>query len=133
LAIGVALARAEVPVEHSFSAGTYVCNHLLYGLLHRAAVTGSAVRIGFLHLPLLPLQVPARKPTPSLPLAAMVAGVRRALEVCAASVGVGQEADLASGREQLPVRTGPIQEVRDARVLLASQPGGSASGAGGER
>jgi pyroglutamyl-peptidase len=38
-----------VPVEVSYSAGTYVCNDLLYSVLY--AYRGSAVKCGFIHVP----------------------------------------------------------------------------------
>lgn len=47
----------------SFSAGTYVCNDLLYLLLLHYA--GTRVRVGFVHVPLLPEQAKER---PSMPL-----------------------------------------------------------------
>lgn len=47
----------------SFSAGAYVCNDLLYLLLRHYA--GTPVRIGFVHVPLLPEQANGR---PSMPL-----------------------------------------------------------------
>jgi pyroglutamyl-peptidase len=71
-----------IPAEVSGSAGTYVCNHLFYGLLHRAAVGGAAHQTGFLHLPLLPAQVHPKKPLPAWPLEALVEGVRRAIRAC---------------------------------------------------
>jgi pyroglutamyl-peptidase len=79
------LRRAGVPAEHSFHAGTYVCNHLFYGLLHHAAVAGRAHQTGFLHLPLLPQQVPAGAKLPSRPLDLLVEGVRWAMLACAAA------------------------------------------------
>jgi pyroglutamyl-peptidase len=79
------LLRARVPVERSWHAGTYVCNHLFYGLLHRAAESGRGHQTGFFHLPLLPEQVPAGQRWPACALERMVEGVRRAIEVCAAA------------------------------------------------
>lgn len=46
-----AVARAGVPVEVSQSAGTYVCNHLFYGLMSALAAGDGAVRGGFVHVP----------------------------------------------------------------------------------
>lgn len=50
--------RAEnIPAALSYSAGAYVCNDLLYSLLHRYA--GTPIRVAFLHVPLerdLPLK-----------------------------------------------------------------------------
>jgi pyroglutamyl-peptidase len=76
------LRGSDVPAEVSGSAGTFVCNHLFYGLLHRAAVAGSAHQTGFLHLPLLPKQVDPKKPQPAWPLDRLVEGVRRAIRAC---------------------------------------------------
>ncbi|WP_221030954.1 pyroglutamyl-peptidase I [Actomonas aquatica] len=45
-----ALAAADVPVKLSETAGTYVCNHLFYGLMHRLAQR-PGVRGGFVHVP----------------------------------------------------------------------------------
>lgn len=42
---------AGVPVELSNSAGTFVCNHVLYGLLHHAATRRPGLRGGFVHVP----------------------------------------------------------------------------------
>lgn len=91
-AVVAALHAAGLPASVSQSAGTYVCNHVFYGLMHALAArpTGvgvgagrvQAVRGGFMHLPLLPEQA-ARHPDlpklPSLPLATLVDGVRLAL------------------------------------------------------
>lgn len=43
-----------IPCGLSYSAGVYVCNDLLYGLLHHYA--GTRVRVGFIHVPCLPEQ-----------------------------------------------------------------------------
>lgn len=63
----------------SCSAGTYVCNHVMYGLLHYAATHAPQLRGGFLHLPCLPQQS-AVSGAPSLPLEDMARGVVAALE-----------------------------------------------------
>lgn len=55
-----ALRQQGLLVQLSGSAGTFVCNHLLYGLLHRAVLSGRPQPTGFIHLPLLPEQ--ARRP-----------------------------------------------------------------------
>jgi pyroglutamyl-peptidase len=74
-AMAQALRAAGLPAEVSHSAGTFVCNHLFYGLMHRLAQPAWAgVRGGFMHLPWLPPQG-----EPSLALADQVAGIRIAL------------------------------------------------------
>jgi pyroglutamyl-peptidase len=76
------LRGADLPAEVSGSAGSFICNHLFYGLLHRAAIAGSSHQTGFLHLPLLPQQVDPRKPQPSWPLDRLAEGVRQAVRAC---------------------------------------------------
>jgi pyroglutamyl-peptidase len=80
--LAAALARGSIPVERSLSAGTYVCNHLYYGLLHEAALARAAHQTVFLHLPLLAVQVPARARTPARDLEELVEGVRRVVGAC---------------------------------------------------
>ena len=56
-----AIQEAGLPASVSNTAGTFVCNDVLYSLLHHYA--GSNVRCGFIHVPWLPEQG-----EPSLPL-----------------------------------------------------------------
>ena len=78
-AIAAALREAGVPAVVSQTAGTFVCNHVFYGLQQRLAGTG--VRSGFIHVPLLPEQSARHPGQPVLALEAQVRGVRLALEV----------------------------------------------------
>ena len=72
-----ALQREGVRCELSSSAGHFVCNHVFYALMH-ALRRRNAIG-GFIHLPYLPQQ--ATQPLlPSMPLNAMVRGVRIALQ-----------------------------------------------------
>jgi pyroglutamyl-peptidase len=75
-AIVGAIRQAGIPADVSQSAGTFVCNHVFYGLLH--ALEGTDVRCGFVHVPFLPEQA-ARHPVrpPSCPLDAQI----RAIEI----------------------------------------------------
>lgn len=77
-AIVAALREAGLPASVSQSAGTYVCNHVFFGLMH-ALRRRRGVRAGFMHLPLLPEQAAAHPGQPSLPLAAQVQGLSVAL------------------------------------------------------
>jgi pyroglutamyl-peptidase len=78
-AMAAALQQAGFPAAVSHSAGTFVCNHVFYGLQH--ALAGSGVRSGFMHLPLLPEQAARLGGGPSLPLQTQMAGVALALHV----------------------------------------------------
>ena len=76
-----ALQAAGLPAQLSMSAGTFVCNHVFYGLMHLAATRGRPFRGGFLHVPCLPQQ--AQGGRPSLPLADIVRGIEIVLEAAA--------------------------------------------------
>ncbi|MDR6985564.1 pyroglutamyl-peptidase [Paenarthrobacter nitroguajacolicus] len=65
---------AGIRGEVSQSAGTYVCNHVFYALMHRLA-SKPGVRGGFVHVPYLPEQVSPDGIIPSMPLEAMAEAV----------------------------------------------------------
>lgn len=75
------LRAAGLPAAVSNSAGTFVCNHLFYALMHRLATQPAlaGTRGGFVHLPWLPAQVAHLPGTPSMALSTQVEGVRRLL------------------------------------------------------
>ena len=70
-----AIRNAQIPATVSNSAGAFVCNDVLYTLLHH--YHGSATRVGFIHVPYLPEQG-----TPSLPLEQTIAALIAAIEAC---------------------------------------------------
>ena len=59
-----AIAQAGLPGSVSYTAGTFVCNDLLYTLLHHYHDT--AVRVGFIHVPFLPGQAGQGQPSMAL-------------------------------------------------------------------
>lgn len=72
-AMYAAIQRAGIAVEVSQTAGTFVCNHVFYGLMHHLATARGFARArgGFIHVPPLPEQA-----AHGLPLAQMVEGLR---------------------------------------------------------
>lgn len=50
-AVLAALRAAGLPAEISYSAGTFVCNHVFYHLMRLAETSAHRWRAGFLHLP----------------------------------------------------------------------------------
>jgi pyroglutamyl-peptidase len=78
-----ALRAAGLPAELSNSAGTFVCNQLFYGLLHRAERRAPGCDAGFLHVPLLPQQAARHVRMPSLALEHVVQGIEIILAVTA--------------------------------------------------
>ena len=82
-----ALRDAGLPATLSNSAGTFVCNHLFYGLMHLAATRHKGLRGGFLHVPYLPSQAADHANSiwgaPSMALADIVRGIEIVLTVAA--------------------------------------------------
>lgn len=73
--------RAEgIPASVSNSAGTFVCNHLMYGVLYTLSKRYPNVRGGFMHVPFIPSQVVGRASTPSMALADIVRGIEAAVQ-----------------------------------------------------
>ena len=78
---------ARFAVQHSRSAGRYVCNHLYYHLLHRRQTLDPSPGALFVHLPLLPDQVGAGRWMPSMELWDQVACVQTVIRTCIRCVG----------------------------------------------
>lgn len=74
-----ALRAAELPAELSTSAGTFVCNHVFYGLMHLAAARHGRLRAGFLHVPRLRERGPGHES--SMTLEDIARGIQIVLEV----------------------------------------------------
>jgi len=79
-AMVAAIREAGIPASLSNSAGVYVCNHLMYGVLHAAATRFPGTRAGFIHVPYIPEQA-ARKGgnLPSMSLETIARGLEAAL------------------------------------------------------
>ena len=90
-----AMQEAGVPAEVSYTAGTYVCNDVMYSLLHTLATRHPGVRGGFLHVPYATEQathLPAS--TPSMSVDDMARGIAVALE---AALTHEKDVDVATG------------------------------------
>ena len=79
-AIAAALAGKGLPAEVSFTAGSFVCNQVFYGLMHSLR-RRPTVRAGFIHLPPLPEQSTRHPGSRALPLALQVLALRCMVEV----------------------------------------------------
>ena len=78
-AMVAAMTKAGVPAEVSNSAGAFVCNHLIYGVLHHITSKNIAARAGFIHVPYLESQVFDKADTAAMSLATMNAGAKAAI------------------------------------------------------
>ena len=74
----------KIPASISNTAGTFICNHVCYGVAHLAAArtaAGKPMKSGFIHIPFLPEQVIGKPAlTPSMSLETIVSGITHALE-----------------------------------------------------
>jgi len=66
---------SKIPASISNTAGTFVCNHLMYAALHYAALNQSNLKAGFVHIPYLPMQVVDKPNMPSMSCADIVKGL----------------------------------------------------------
>jgi pyroglutamyl-peptidase len=71
-----AMQAAGIPAAVSFTAGTFVCNHVFYGLMHHIATAAPHVRGGFVHVPYSSeMTASAGADRPSLPLRTIADGL----------------------------------------------------------
>ena len=75
-----AMKEAGVPASLSNTAGTFVCNNLMYGLLDHLDRTGRHIPAGFIHIPATPAQA-VERPSPSLSPETVVKGLLAAISV----------------------------------------------------
>jgi len=76
------LRQAGIPVSMSDTAGTFVCNHVMYMALHHAAVNRLMLKAGFAHIPYSPKQVIDKPNMPSMPTELVVEGLKVIIEAC---------------------------------------------------
>ena len=76
-----AMREAGIPAEISDVAGTFCCNHLMYGILHHISVKKLSIRAGWIHLPHLPevAALPENLGAPSMSTETSAAGVEIAI------------------------------------------------------
>ncbi len=91
-AIVYALRAGGLPASVSQTAGTFVCNHVFYHLMH--ATAAMPIPAGFIHIPYLPEQAAAHPGAPSMALAEVVRGLTIAIAVTLAG---GDELRQAGG------------------------------------
>ncbi|EQB86969.1 pyroglutamyl-peptidase [Clostridium punense] len=70
----------SVPSAVSNTAGTYVCNNIMYGLLYLAHKKYPGLKGGFIHVPFIPEQVIARTNTPYMSLEQISKGLELAVK-----------------------------------------------------
>lgn len=86
-----AIREANLPAAVSNTAGTFVCNHLMYGVLYTLAKKYPHIKGGFTHVPFIPAQVARR--TPVAPYMALE-DIKRGLEAAIAAIDKNLDADI---------------------------------------
>ena len=89
-----AIRKEGLPSSLSNSAGTYVCNHLMYGVLYYLDKR-PGMKAGFIHVPYIPEQVKDKKEMPALELSEIVRGLEAAITAIAIN---GTDKKLAYGQ-----------------------------------
>ena len=76
-----AMKEAGIPAGLSYSAGSYVCNTVMYAGLSLAAHEFPAMRSGFIHVPFIPEQLEGKKEgTPAMELSMIAKGLEAAIK-----------------------------------------------------
>ena len=71
--------KENIPAAISNTAGTYVCNHIMYGLLYNIDKKYPNMKGGFIHIPYIPEQV-IEKNAPSMSLDNIVKAINIAIK-----------------------------------------------------
>ena len=79
-AMVTAIKQAGLPASVSNTAGTFVCNHIMYQSLYLAHSEFPKVIAGFMHVPFLPEQVVERPGMPAMSLEDITRGIVAAIE-----------------------------------------------------
>ena len=72
--------QAGVPASVSNTAGTFVCNHVAYGVAYLAKKYYPNMKTGFMHIPYLPYQVAEKRGVASMSLDTLLTGTVAALK-----------------------------------------------------
>jgi len=70
---------SNVPASVSNTAGTYVCNHIMYSVLYHIKKNNIAKKGGFIHIPFITEQVIAKRNMPFMELSTIVKGLEAAI------------------------------------------------------
>lgn len=70
----------NIPASVSNSAGTFICNHIIYGVCRLIATKYPDKKSGFIHIPYLPEQVINKPNTPSMSQNMMTEAITAAIE-----------------------------------------------------
>jgi pyroglutamyl-peptidase len=72
--------KVKIPSSISNTAGTFVCNHIMYGLLYHINKFSLAKKGGFIHVPFITEQVIDKKNVPYMELETIAKGLEAAIK-----------------------------------------------------
>ena len=102
-----AMNSAGVPASLSYTAGTFVCNALMYEVLAVLRAAGNDTPCGFIHVPYLEKQVPAGT-SPAISLEIAVRGIEEAIGCLSAPCGEHNEKAAFRGHKERDYRELPV-------------------------
>ncbi|MBQ7087788.1 MAG: pyroglutamyl-peptidase I [Clostridia bacterium] len=74
-----AIREAGIPASVSYTAGTYVCNYILYTTMYLINKKYPNIKGGFMHIPFAPEQAVTKSPsTPTMPIPMIAEGIKAA-------------------------------------------------------
>ena len=79
--------RTDIPASISYTAGTFACNHVLYGVRYLIEKKYKGKKSGFIHIPFLPEQVVDKRNMPSMSLETIILALISAIEAIVANEG----------------------------------------------
>lgn len=91
-----AIKSQGLPSSVSNSAGTFVCNHLMYGVLYHLDKEYPKIRGGFVHVPFIPSQVVDKANAPAM----SIPDITAALEACIRAIEANKEDIVAAGGKE---------------------------------
>jgi pyroglutamyl-peptidase len=92
--------ESGLPSSVSNSAGTFVCNHIMYGLLYHLDKKYPTIKGGFIHVPFIPEQVVNRPaPSPYMSTADIVTALTEAIRAIGEAGRTGGDINVNEGKE----------------------------------
>ena len=85
-----------IPATISNSAGTFVCNHLMYAACHYAELYQPKLKAGFVHIPFVPEQTTDKPTMPSMSCVDIITGLKSFITT---AMSVHEDVKITGGRE----------------------------------
>lgn len=83
-----------IPATISYTAGTFVCNSIMYNVLYLANKKYPNLKAGFIHVPFLPEQASKKSPVPSSMSLEMIS---KSLELCVEAIVLKKDSKFIGG------------------------------------